>query len=270
MYAHFSPQSWVTPFGLMFIGAILFAWILARRNAVSVDIDGSHVDLLVPLVIVTGLIGATLIALATEGAHHGVRVRLFGLVGTGAIAMFIYSRFCGLPFPRLLDVFALPTLGGLMIHRIGCYMAGCCWGDVVSQPVEGPLAAQVKTTSLLSGVVQGVQYPPGSLPYEQHLSMGLIGPGALASLPVHPVQIYEAVVLLFIVLLLSRLDWRRQARGMLTVLTVCAYALIRFALEYLRADCAIVIGNLTITQLQCLMLLATVFLLPRLQRSVVS
>ncbi len=278
MYSHFSPDSWVTPFGLIFIGAIVVAWFLARRNAVSTGIDGSHIDLLVPVTIVTGLIGGTLVALAMPMDHmvageamtYGIRVRLFGMLGTGAIALFVYSRFYGFSFRRLLDVFALPTLAGLMIHRLGCYMAGCCWGDVVSHPVEGALAAQVQTTSLLSGIVQGVQYPPGSLPYEQHLAMGLIGPDALASLPVYPVQLYEAVIVLILVLLLSRLDWRRQPPGTLTVLTVCAYAIVRFALEYLRADGAIVFGNLTITQLQCIVLLAIGILLPRLRRSVVS
>jgi len=115
-----------------------------------------------------------------------------------------------------------------------------------------------------------VQYPPGSLPFEQHVAMGLIGPDALASLHVYPVQLYEAVLILGIVLLLSRLDWRRQPRGTLTVLTVCAYAITRFALEYLRADGAIVIGNLTVTQLQCIVLLGCGALLPRLRRSVVS
>ncbi len=278
MYSHFSPDSWVTPFGLIFIGAIVVAWFLARRNAVSTGIDGSHIDLLVPVTIVTGLIGGTLVALAMpmdhmvagEAMNYGIRVRLFGMLGTGAIALFVYSRFYGFSFRRLLDVFALPTLAGLMIHRLGCYMAGCCWGDVVSHPVEGALAAQVQTTSLLSGIVQGVQYPPGSLPYEQHLAMGLIGPDALASLPVYPVQLYEAVIVLILVLLLSRLDWRRQPPGTLTVLTVCAYAIVRFALEYLRADGAIVFGNLTITQLQCIVLLAIGILLPRLRRSVVS
>ncbi len=278
MYSHFSPDSWVTPFGLIFIGAIVVAWILARRNAASIGIDASHIDLLMPITIVTGLIGGTLVALAMpmdhmvagEAMNHGIRVRLFGMLGTGAIALFVYSRLCGFSFRNLLDIYALPTLVGLMIHRVGCYMAGCCWGDIVSHPVEGALAAQVQTTTLLSGIVQGVQYPPGSLPYEQHLAMGLIGPDALASLPVYPVQIYEAVILLVIVLLLSRLDWRRQPRGTLTVLTVCAYAVSRFALEYLRADGAIVMGNLTITQLQCVVLLAIGILLPRLRRSVVS
>ena len=278
MYSYFDSTALVTPFGLTFVSAIVVAWFLARRNATSTGIDGSHIDLLMPITIVTGLIGGTLVALATpmdhmlagEAMNYGIRVRLFGMIGTGAIALFVYSRFCGLSFRRLLDVFALPTLAGLMIHRIGCYMAGCCWGDVVSHPVEGALAAQVKTTSLLSDIVQGVQYPPGSLPYEQHLAMGLIGPDALASLPVYPVQLYEAALLLVIVLLLSRLDWRRQPRGTLTVLTVCAYAVIRFALEYLRADGAIVVGNLTITQLQCIVLLAIGILLPRLRRSGVS
>ncbi len=278
MYSHFSPDSWVTPFGLIFIGAIVAAWILARRNAVSTGIDGSHIDLLVPITIITGLVGGTLVALAMpmdhmvagEAMNYGIRVRLFGMLGTGAIALFVYSRFHGFSFRRLLDVFALPTLIGLMIHRVGCYMAGCCWGDIVSHPVEGALATQVQTTSLLSGIVQGVRYPPGSLPFEQHLALELIEPDALASLPVYPVQLYEAVVVLIIVLLLSRLDWRRQPRGTLTVLTVCAYAIARFALEYLRADGAVIVGNLTVTQLQCIVLLIIGILLPRLRRSVVS
>ena len=243
MYSHFSPDSWVTPFGLIFIGAIFVAWLLARRNATSIAIDASHIDLLMPITIVTGLIGGTLVALAMpmdhmlagEAMNHGIRVRLFGMLGTGAIALFVYSRVHGFSFRRLLDVFALPTLIGLMIHRVGCYMAGCCWGDIVSHPVEGALAAQVQTTSLLSGIVEGVQYPPGSLPYEQHLAMGLIEPGALVSLPVYPVQLYEAALLLVSVFVLARLDWRRQPRGTLTILAVCAYAIIRFALEYLRA-----------------------------------
>lgn len=278
MYSHFSHDNWITPFGLIFIGAIFVAWSLARRNAVAIGIDGSHIDLLVPITIVTGLIGGTLVALAMpmdhmiagEAMNHGIRIRLFGMLGTGAIALYVYSRFYGFSFRRLLDVFALPTLIGLMIHRVGCYMAGCCWGDIVAPPIEGALAAQVQTTSLLSGLVQGVQYPPGSLPYEQHLAMGLIGPDALASLPVYPVQLYEAALLLVIVLVLSRLDWRSQPRGTLAVLAVCAYAIARFALEYLRADGAIVIGNLTVTQLQCIVLLAIGILLPRLRRSVVS
>ena len=63
--------------------------------------------------------------------------------------------------------------------------------------------------------------------------------------------------------------WRQCTRGTLAVLTVCAYALMRFFIEYLRADGHIVLADLTITQLQCIILMSSVVLLPRLRRSVV-
>jgi phosphatidylglycerol---prolipoprotein diacylglyceryl transferase len=277
MYSYFDSMTSVTPFGLIFVAAIMAAWLFARRNASTTYVDPSHIDLLVPLTIITGLIGGTIVAMfmpmdhmiAGEAMNHGIRIRLFGMVGTGAIAVFTYSRIAHLSFRRLLDIFALPTLAGLMIHRIGCYIAGCCWGDVVSHEHASAFATQVQSTSFLEGLVRGVQYPAGSLPYEQHLAMGMLEPGAQMSLPVYPVQLYEAGLLLVLILVLMRVPWRRCTRGTLAVLTVCAYALMRFFVEYLRADGHIVLGELTITQLQCIILMFSIVLLPRIRRSVV-
>lgn len=278
MYSHFDSTSWVTPFGLIFIAAIFTAWLFARRNATLICLDPSHVDLLVPITIIVGIIGGTIVAIfmpmdhmvAGEAMNHGIRVRLFGMLGTGAIGVFIYSRIVKLSFRRLLDVFALPTLAGLMVHRIGCFMAGCCWGDVISHEHTSEFASQVQSTSFLQGIAQGVQYPPGSLPYEQHLAMGMIDSGALASLPVYPVQLYEAGLLLVLILVLSRVPWKRSPRGTLAIITVCSYAVMRFFIEYLRADGHIVLGNLTVTQLQCIILLPSIVLLPRWRKYVVS
>jgi prolipoprotein diacylglyceryltransferase len=270
MYSHFDSNTWVTPFGLIFLFAIVMAWLLARRNAVSVNIDGSHIDLLIPVTIIFGIAGGTLLSLlmpmdqmiAGEMMQTGVRVRLFGMLATGAVAIFIYSRIVKLSFRRLLDVFALPTLAGLMIHRIGCFLAGCCWGDIVSNEHSTRFASQVQTLPFLSGLSSGVSYPPGSLPYEQHLALGLIEPNALASLPVYPVQLYEGALLLVPLLALWRFPWRRFPAGVLAVVVICAYAFLRFFIEYLRADGYIVLGNMTVTQLQCLFLLLSAILLP--------
>lgn len=278
MYSHFSSTDWVTPFGLVFILAIFITWFFARRNAAMISIDPSHIDLMLPISIITGIAGGTVIAMfmptdhmvAGEAMNHGLRVRLFSILGAGAAGLFIYSRVARLSFRRLLDVFALPTLAGLMIHRFGCYLAGCCWGDVVGGDHAGEFAAQVQTTSFLEGVVHGVQYPPGSLPYEQHVALGLLEPGAVASLPVYPVQLYEVALLAALLLILVRVPWRRMPRGTLAILAVVAYAVIRFFIEYLRADGHVVLGSLTITQLQCIILATSVVLLPRPRRRVVS
>lgn len=278
MYSLFDTTSWVTPFGLIFIGAIFVAWFFARRNAIAVQLDPSHIDLLVPITIIAGVIGGTIVArfmpmdhmLAGEAMDHGIRLRLFNFIGAAVIAVFVYGRIVKFSVRRLLDVFALPTLAALMIHRIGCFAAGCCWGDVITHQDAGALASQVQSTSFLRGIAQGVQYLPGSLPYEQHLAMGMIEPGALASLPVYPVQLYEAGALLALILLLLRVPWRRCPQGTLVILAICSYALMRFFIEFLRADGHIVLGNLTVTQLQCIFLLPCVVLLPRWRKSVVS
>lgn len=270
MYSHFDSNTWVTPFGLIFLAAIFAAWWLARRNAASINIDGSHIDLLIPVTIVVGIAGGTLLSLlmpmdqmiAGDMMQTGVRVRLFSMLATAACAVFIYSRIVKLSFSRLLDVFALPVLAGLMIHRIGCFLAGCCWGDIVSNEHSTSFASQVQTLPFLSGFSSGVSYPPGSLPYEQHLAMGLIEPNALASLPVYPVQLFEGALLFVLLLTFWRLPWRRFTAGTLAVIVVCAYAFVRFFIEYLRADGYIVLGNMTVTQLQCLFLLLSGILLP--------
>jgi prolipoprotein diacylglyceryltransferase len=128
-------------------------------------------------------------------------------------------------------------------------------------------ASQVQTLPFLSGLSNGVQYPPGSLPHEQHLAMGLIKPNALASLPVYPVQLYEGALLFIALLMLWRFPRRQFEKGVFTILVVCAYAFIRFFIEYLRADGPVVPGNLTVTQLQCLFLLVSAVLLLRLLRA---
>jgi len=274
MYSHFDSNTWVTPFGLIFLSAILIAWWLARRNAVAINIDGSHIDLLLPISIIVGIAGGTLLSLlmpmdqmiAGEMMQIEVRIRLFGMLAASAVALFVYSRIVGLSFRRLLDVFALPTIAGLMIHRIGCFLAGCCWGDIVSNEHSTSFALQVQTLPFLSGLSSGVSYPPGSLPYEQHLALGLIEPNALASLPVYPVQLYECALLLVLLLALWRFPWQRFPKGVLVVAVVCAYAVIRFFIEYLRADGPIVLSNMTVTQLQCLLLLLSGILLPGMLR----
>ena len=278
MYSHFSSTDWVTPFGLIFVTAIIVAWVFARRNASTTYIDPSHVDLILPITIIVGVAGGTVLAwfmpmdhmLAGEAMNYGLRIRLFGMLGTGAIGVFVYCRIAGLSFRRVLDIFALPTLTGLAIHRVGCYLAGCCWGDIVGGRHAGELASQVQTTSFLERIVDGVQYPPGSLPFEQHVALGLLEPDAAASLAVYPVQLYEIFLLLALIALLSRVRWRRAPRGTLAVLTIVGYAVIRFFIGYLRADGYLVFANLTITQLQCIFLFFTILLLPRIRRSVVS
>jgi phosphatidylglycerol:prolipoprotein diacylglycerol transferase len=270
VHSHFSHTDSVTLFGALFVAALLTNWWLARRNAPRVGLDPSHVDLLLPLALIGGIAGATVAAwfspadqqLAGEALAVDLRLRLFGIVASGAVVLFIYSRLAKLGFRSLLDVFALPTIAALAVHRLGCFYAGCCWGDlsVVASDFAaeaGPgVAAQMQTLPWLAGdwVVWAVQYAPGTWPYEQQLAVGLIGPDAPQSLPIHPVQLYEAALLVVAWLLLRRVPLERLRPGTMAAAVTLSYAVARFALEYLRADGTLVVAGLTFVQLQCVLL----------------
>ena len=272
MHSHFSPTDPVTLFGALFVAAVLTQWWLARRSAPSAGIEPSHIDLLLPLALVGGIAGGILLAmlpprdvtLAGAAAGVDIRLRLFGIVVSGALVLFVYSRITHLRFRTLLDVFAVPTLVAIGVHRVGCFFAGCCWGDLAI--IDGGIldlagtdvARQMQTLPWLAGdwVRWAVSYGPGTWPYEQQLAVGLIGPDAAQSMPVHPVQLYEVAMLAVAIFALRQVSPAGNRPGLLAAAATVAYAAGRFLLEYLRADGALLAGNLTLVQLECLLLIA--------------
>jgi phosphatidylglycerol:prolipoprotein diacylglycerol transferase len=271
MHYHDGTENLVTTFGLLFVLSLAVWWWMARRNAMKIGVDPSHIDLLMPLAIIGGLVGGTLLSImmpddrqiAGEVLQIDSRIRLFGLVLSGAVVVFTYSRVTRQSFRKLVDILALPTLAALIVHRVGCFLAGCCWGDIsVHDPWLTSIAAteigqQVQTWPWLAGewVRIGVTYAPGTFPYEQQVAIGLIGSDAVQSLPVHPVQLYEAAMLGVFLLLFRKTAVDKYPAGTIALITAGGYAVIRFVMEYLRADSSLVFGALTATQLQCIALL---------------
>lgn len=282
MHYHEGTENLITVFGVLFVAALLTYWWLARRNIARLGYDASHMDLLLPLCVVGGIAGGFLLSmlfpddrqLAGQAMQVDSRIRLFGLVVSGALVVYLYSRATGLSFRRLLDALALPTLVALAIHRFGCHLAGCCWGDVsVSDPWLNHIAStdvglQIQTLPWLAGdwVKTAITYAPGTFPFQQQLALGLIAADAAQSLPVHPVQLYEVLLLIVFVGIFSRKPLQEYQPGVLALTTILGYAIIRFVVEYLRADGNIVVGMHTATQLQCLALMLLAGTALRLQR----
>jgi phosphatidylglycerol:prolipoprotein diacylglycerol transferase len=227
MHPHIGSQDWVTTYGLFLMLALSTCWWLARRNAGTAGIDRSHVDLVLPLSVTIGLVGVMTVF---DG-----KVTLIPLILICMTALFVYSRFTRLSFLALVDVFALPTVVALMIQRVGCFLAGCCWGKVA-----------VHDWTWLT-----LQFPVGSFAYEQHLAAGLIAADAIESLPVHPTQLYEAVLLVPLILMLRRMGVGRLPSGSVTLAAIAGYTFVRFFNEFLRADTSVFAGSLTVTQLLC-------------------
>ena len=232
MHPHIGNQDWVTSYGLVLVIALAACWWLTRRNALAAGFDPSHIDLVFPLSIAGGL---------ATGALLGLGIKLIPLTATGFIVLLVYSRLAGQSFRALVDAFAMPVIVAIAIQRIGCFLAGCCWGEVVMHDGAWAWAA--------------VQFPAGSFAWEQHLAAGLITADAAVSLPVHPTQLYETGLLIPLAVLLHRMGLHRYPAGSIALLAVASYALVRFGIEFLRADSLPIVGELSLNQLLCLLLL---------------
>ncbi|MFT7621901.1 MAG: phosphatidylglycerol:prolipoprotein diacylglycerol transferase [Myxococcota bacterium] len=114
-----------------------------------------------------------------------------------------------------LAAFGIPL--GIGFGRMGCFYAGCCYGDTCDLP-------------------WAVSFPPGSPAWREHLDLGLIAIGD-HSIPVHPAQLYTALSMWALAAFM--LFWYKRKKtfdGEVFWLFAMLYALIRFFIEMLRDD----------------------------------
>jgi phosphatidylglycerol:prolipoprotein diacylglycerol transferase len=137
-----------------------------------------------------------------------------GLIG-GILAVVAYSRYRKIPALAGLDLAMSSLPLSHALGRIGCFLNGCCFGGMCE---AGP----------------AVQFPSESHPWWRQVNLGLIGEDASHSLPVHPVQFYEAGANLLIYALLVVIFLRRRRNGMVVAMYLVAYPICRFLLENLR------------------------------------
>jgi len=144
-----------------------------------------------------------------------------------------------------LDAVSVGATLGLVFGRLGCFCRGCCYGRV--------------TDSFL-----GVQFPPhvdihgklvGSPVFARHVQQCLIEPSALASLPVHPSQLYSAGVSILLFLVMLFLWRKRLLEGRLLFAYLLLYCFARFFLEFTR-DNEMAFWGLTIPQVVSVAILA--------------
>lgn len=143
--------------------------------------------------------------LQSAGTFYG------GLLG-GILWTLYYTRHEKLPLLPTLDVCAAPLALGHAIGRVGCFMAGCCFG---------------KPTSLPWGVT-----------FTSNIAARLSG--TPLNVPLHPTQLYEAgaefLNFLLIFLLGRSGSQATRAPGQLIGAYLVLYGVERGLLEFLRAD----------------------------------
>jgi len=115
------------------------------------------------------------------------------------------------------DLLAPSIALGSVLGRIGCLLNGCCYGRVCHLP-------------------WAIRFPSQSEgAWMQQFHQGLVGPNE-PSLPVHPTEIYDALLNLA---LYAGLAWRfrhKQFDGQVFALYFIGYAVCRFIVEFFRGD----------------------------------
>jgi phosphatidylglycerol:prolipoprotein diacylglycerol transferase len=205
---------------LVAIGALVGLWLFRRDLRLS-GLPDEGVDAAIAGV-VGGMAGAKLLWVFEHLGEAPVFDLLlsrggmswFGGFAGGVLAGLIVMQWKGLPKVAVLAA-ATPALAvGHAIGRIGCLLVG----DDYGRPTD---------------LSWGIAFPQGLPP---------------TSAPVHPTQIYEALALVPLAILLFR--WRRQGRADAFVLG--AYLLlagaIRFAIEFLRVN-ECVVGPFSVAHL---------------------
>jgi phosphatidylglycerol:prolipoprotein diacylglycerol transferase len=140
-----------------------------------------------------------------------------GLLGASGVAWFLLKR-DRFPFWKAADMagFAIPL--GLAFGRMGCIMAGCCFGATCELP-------------------WAVSFPGRSPASESQFKAHLLPTAKAWSLPVHPTQLYESATCLAIAAVcILWVHGRKRYDGQVFAVFLALYALARFLLEFLRRD----------------------------------
>jgi phosphatidylglycerol---prolipoprotein diacylglyceryl transferase len=207
-------------YGLLLALAYLLGLQLALVRARARGMDGGRVMDLGIWIIISALVGAKLLLLIVEFDTFRQNPReLLSLAQSGGVfygglilavvVAFWYLWKHRMPLWATCDVFAPGIALGHVIGRLGCFLAGCCWGKETTVPW-----AVVFTDPFAAANV--------GTPLNQHL---------------HPTQLYESGAELLI--LIGILLFEKKGRpfpGRTFWGYMLAYAISRFIIEIYRGD----------------------------------
>lgn len=205
----------VYTYDVMVVLGILVGVVLARRQAAKEGIDPNKIVDIAFYALLAALIGSRLLFVLVNLQEYandplkslkiweGGFVFYGGLLPAVAVGIW-YIRRIGLPLWQVVDIFAPSVAVGHAIGRIGCFFAGCCHG----MPTSLPWAVMFKD--------------PQSL--------------APLGVPLHPTQLYSSFSLFSIFAFLVFLRRRKTFHGEIFWSYIFVYSLVRFLLEFLRAD----------------------------------
>jgi phosphatidylglycerol:prolipoprotein diacylglycerol transferase len=206
-------------YGLMVALGFLVGLWLAARLAAQTDLNPDKATSLGIYVTVAAIAGAKLFLVLSDYPYYARNPREIFSLGTlqaggvffgGLVAALAaaawYMRRAGLPPLRTADAFAPALALGHGIGRLGCFLAGCCWG----RPAGVPWAVTFTDPKAreLVGVPLGI--------------------------PLHPTQLYEAAAEVLIFFVLWSWFRRPHQEGAILGGYLILYPAFRFVIEFWR------------------------------------
>jgi phosphatidylglycerol:prolipoprotein diacylglycerol transferase len=216
---------------LAFLAGLWTATLRAKRE----KIPGEKIADVTLLLMIGAILGARFVYVTTYWREefadqplseifmiqHGGLVYYGGFIGA-AIAGFIYIRWKKMPLWKTADVLAPSIALGSVFGRAGCLLNGCCYGRQTDVPwaitFTNPQALE------LSGTPLGI--------------------------PLHPTEIYDALLNFALYFFLAWLFRRKKFDGQIFATYLLCYAVTRSIVEYFRGDYSTLHYHLGLTPAQ--------------------
>ncbi len=207
----------IPTYGLFLALAFTLAYFDALRRAIKIGDDPKHIERLFLWIVFASIIGARMFHVLFEELPFYLRhpgkifavweggYTLYGAIIASIVAIYFYCQSQRIRFLHFVDFAAPATALGIAVGRVGCFLAGCCWGKICDMPWAVKFTHPEAFTSA-------------------------------RNIPLHPSQLYEAFGAFLLYLYLNyRMD-KRKYDGQIFFHGLIFYSILRFTVEVFRGD----------------------------------
>ncbi|HKM21089.1 MAG TPA: prolipoprotein diacylglyceryl transferase [Lachnospiraceae bacterium] len=211
-------------YGLMIGLGFLIAYLVMGYRAKKYELNDDYATTMAILVLIFGFMGGKLLFILVEfkdflasplsvlGSEGFV---VYGGIITGILTIYVYSRIKKIDFLSYIDLIAPSVAINQAFGRVGCFLAGCCYGRETDSPI-------------------GVVFPEGAL--------------APAGVKLLPTQLFSAGADMALAVILMIYARKTKYRGNVSALYLLLYSIGRPIIEYFRSDARGTVGTLSTSQ----------------------